>query len=431
MPPTDLRILVPLEKPGSEEGLVRFAATLALTRKGELHLTHILTESASQEHAGQLLKQMKRVHPGQEVHAIPHLVEASTVTDGIKAAVDRWKCNMMVMGWYHEVEKVAILAARNRALAKEIRLDTLIFKDRNFRPARRVLVPTGGGSHALMGLQIGYELARAWKAEIEVMRIARAPGYSSGDPILQRYCRQLRHDTELQLDLLGIDVPVTVLPARDILSPIVQAARADDLVVLGASNDWRQEEHLAGSIPDEIANRVPGSVLMVRSSIPNKALLSQIFWANTIRLDLRAEDKWDAITQLVNALVEERQVPASQRQAVLDAAVQRERKTSTAMGHEIAIPHAPIPDLPGIIGCLGICPQGIDFGESQPTPVRFIFLILTPQQNYRSYIPVLAQIATIMRSDRTRQAFLHCQTPSEVTALIRGQEESRGNALRR
>ena len=175
MPPTDLRILVPLEKPGSEEGLVRFAATLALTRRGELHLTHILTESASQEHAGQLLQQMKRVQAGQEVHAIPHLVEASTVTDGIKAAVDRWKCNMMVMGWYHEVEKVAILAARNRALAKEIRLDTLIFKDRNFRPAKRVLVPTGGGSHALMGLQIGYELARAWKAEIEVMRIARAP----------------------------------------------------------------------------------------------------------------------------------------------------------------------------------------------------------------------------------------------------------------
>ncbi len=431
MPFTDLRILVPLEKPGSEHGLVRFASTLALTRKGELHLTHILARSASGDRAEKLLQQMTEVAAEQEVRAIPHVVEAPTVTEGIKAAVDSWKCNMMVMGWYHEVEKVAILAARNRALAKEIRLDTLIFKDRNFRPARRVLVPTGGGSHALTGLQIGYELARAWNADIEVVRIARAPGYRADDPILQRYCHQLREDTELQLNLLGIEVPITVLPAEDVLSPIVELVRTDDLVVLGASNDWRQEEHLAGSIPDEIANRVSGSVLMVRSSIPNKALLSQIFWANTIRLDLRAADKWDAITQLVNALVEERQVPASQRQVVLDAAMGRERKTSTAMGHEIAIPHAPIPGLPGLIGCLGICPQGLDFGEGHHGPVRFIFLILTPRQNYRSYIPVLAQIATIMRSDRTRQAFLRCQTPSEVTALIRGQEQSRSNALQR
>ena len=38
-----LRILVPLDDPSAEEPLIRFAAALAQTRKGELHLTHIIT----------------------------------------------------------------------------------------------------------------------------------------------------------------------------------------------------------------------------------------------------------------------------------------------------------------------------------------------------------------------------------------------------
>ena len=73
-----------------------------------------------------------------------------------------------------------------------------------------------------------------------------------------------------------------------------------------------------------------------------------------------------------------------------------------------------------IIGALGICPEGVDFNGLQGDVVRYIFLLLTPQQNYRTYIPVLAQIASLMYTEETRNAILHCQTPSELTALIKG-----------
>ena len=161
---------------------------------------------------------------------------------------------------------------------------------------------------------------------------------------------------------------------------------------------------------------------MVRSTLPNRPSLSDIFWANTIRLDLRPKTRWQAVEALVDALVDEKQVPASQHQMVLETALAREKETSTSIGHEIAVPHARIPNLPGVIGCMGICPEGVDFEGPYREPVRFVFLLLTPQQNYRSYIPVLAQIATLMRPDDTRQQFLQCQTPTEVTALIRQQD---------
>ena len=65
----------------------------------------------------------------------------------------------------------------------------------------------------------------------------------------------------------------------------------------------------------------------------------------------------------------------------------------------------------------------MDFGSPDGQPVHFIFLLLTPQQNYRNYIPVLAQIASLMRIGRMRPAFLACQTPAEVKALLRQPEK--------
>ena len=158
---------------------------------------------------------------------------------------------------------------------------------------------------------------------------------------------------------------------------------------------------------------------MVRSAVTNDLKLSSIFWEQMIRLDLRPTDKWDAINQMIEVLIEEEQFPSTQRQRVLESALERERKSSTGLGHATAIPHAPIPDLPGIIGCLGICPEGLDFESSSGEKVHFIFLLLTPQQNYRSYIPVLAQIASLVRNDSMQEALLNTQTPAEVTARIK------------
>jgi mannitol/fructose-specific phosphotransferase system IIA component (Ntr-type)/nucleotide-binding universal stress UspA family protein len=423
MPFSKLRILVPLEEPAAEEALVRLAATLAAARQGELHLVHLARTVDAR--VSRELEQAAKMAAELGAPAFPHLVEGEDLVPGIQQAVVRWQCNMMVMGWYRDVERGAILATQNRVLAKAIAVDTLIFKERHLEPSRRILVPTGGGHHSLMGVQVAHDLAQAWGAELEILRIARDPRCRPDDPILQRYCTQLHSDMELQLQLLRIEAPITILPAVDVVSTIVGRAGQSDLVVVGASNDWRQDEYLAGSVPDEIANRVAAPVLMVRSATSEATHLSGIFWEQTIRLDFRPADKWDAITQLVDLLVEEKQVPQTERQHVLDAALAREHKGSTALGRQTAVPHAPIPSLPGIIGALGICRDGIDFDSPDGEPVHFVFLLLTPQENYRNYIPVLAQLASLMRPVEARAGFLGCQTPTEVTTLIKTHEKSR------
>ena len=415
------RILVALENPDTEDALVRLAGALASSTNGELHLVHVLSRE-SNGRASHKLDRAARLAGELGVTAIPHLVEGDDVTEAIHQTIRDCDCDTMVMGWNSDVASDAVLASENRQLTKSVDVDTLIYKEKTPQPARSILVPMGGGSHSLMGVQIARDLADEWHSEMEVVRVARDQEYRTEDPILKRYCEQLHDDTQVQLKLLDIDSPISVVPSADIISPIVERAGDYDLLVLGASNDWRQEEYLAGSIPDEIAYNSPASVLMVRSRAPSQHRLSSIFWEHTIRLELHPADKWDAIDQMANILLEEKQIPPSQVQPIREAARARERKGSTSIGRETAIPHAPIPNLPGIIGALGICPEGIDFDAADGQLVRYIFLLLTPQQNYRTYIPVLAQIASFMHSDEARATVLRCETPAEVTALIKKQD---------
>ena len=404
---------------------MRLAATLASLPGGQLHLTHVLRSNGTSEvERNRNLSRAAGLAREAGADAEPHLLKGEDIPAVIRSAAMDWECNMMVMGWYGDVNRETILSSHNRALAKSVDLDTLIFKEKGFRPAHRIIVPTGGGSHSLLGLQIAADLAQGWGSDLRVLRIARDRECRPRDPILERYCRQVYADTELRLKLLGIQAEIGVVPSVDIVDPIIERTCKDDFLVLGASNDWQQEEFLAGSIPDEIAFESPCSVLMVRSRSAANNRLSGIFFDNTIRLELKTRDKWDAIGQMVDVLVEERQIPASQRDHVLGSALNRERKSSTAMGRETAIPHAAIENLPGIIGALGICREGVDFDGPDGEPVRYIFLLLTPRQNYRSYIPVLGQIASLMREEDTRTELLDCRTPAELTALLKRRESA-------
>ncbi|MBT4501663.1 MAG: universal stress protein, partial [Gemmatimonadetes bacterium] len=131
MPSPQLRILVPLQDPSTEDGLVRLAASLASPPWGELHLTHVVTpDSSPPAEISSLLQRAADIPLEMGIGAIPHLEEGEEVTQVIEQAISRWNCNMMLMGWQAEVERDAILAAKNRDLTKAMGVDTLIFKDR-------------------------------------------------------------------------------------------------------------------------------------------------------------------------------------------------------------------------------------------------------------------------------------------------------------
>ncbi len=247
---SDARILVALENPSREDALVHLAATLASSPNAELHLAHALTPDESNRNGGAARKGLDHaVEVAAEVGVVasPHLVEGETVTAAILDSAGEWGCNMMAMGWYADVDRRTILASTNRALAKSLDIDTLIFTEKSFHPAQKILVPTGGGGHSLMGLQIADDLAGEWGAELAVTRVARDAQCRPRDPILQRYRQQVREDTELRLRLLNIDAHIEVVLSPDVVSPIVTGVGSSCCWRGWSPTTWRKESSARAS----------------------------------------------------------------------------------------------------------------------------------------------------------------------------------------
>lgn len=420
MPSTNPNILVPVEDPKNDNVIVELASIIANPLQGELHLIHVAQKDRFDKQA--ILNDLSFIADNStqnNVKTSVHVGNSVDIVTEIQSHIKELSCNMIFMAWRAEINSISILASKNLSLTKDLNLDTLIFKERNLKKVKRILVPTGGGPHSILGIQIAYDLAQKWGAEIAILRIARNLNVDNLDPIHKRYCKQLLEDTKVQLDLLNISAAVHIKSAKHVVPAVTEYAKDFDLVVMGASNDWRQEEHLSGSIPDKIASGLECSTLMARSASTAETKLSKVFWEQMIRLNFRPKNKWEAIEQMIDVLIEEEQFPTEKREMVLNAANKRERQASTALGYQTAIPHAPIENLPGIIGSLGICPDGLDFENPTGEKIHFIFLLLTPRENYRNYIPLLAQIANLVRATSFRSALLASQTPSEVTHLLK------------
>jgi len=275
----------------------------------------------------------------------------------------------------------------------------------------RVLIPTSGGPNALRQLWVAKEIASRYGVPAHVLHVIQdraspcqgISGFSSETAL-----------AEVQARAMGISEPVEVCVAQDVISGICSAARANDLVAMGAPNYWRMANHFAGSIPDMIAKRLPNPLVMLLGRKSADIRLRDILWPQMIRLGLSTDNKEDTIAALVQTLVTHDQVPYAWRDLLFERAIARERIMSTGVGSETAFPHITIADFIGVAGCMGVVPRGVDFDAHRGRGTRFVFLLVTPEDFYDEYLVVLSRIAERMVLPALRRELLACNTPAEV-----------------
>ena len=135
---------------------------------------------------------------------------------------------------------------------------------------RRIIVPVSGGAHARLGLRLAQDLADEWKASIIALNIQIGRGPSAANTEFDRQSIQLFQDKAKEfvndtLDDVGVSAEVEVVIDTDITRAITKVSRKNDLIVIGASEEWALRRWLFGSIPDKVADQAEASVLMVRS----------------------------------------------------------------------------------------------------------------------------------------------------------------------
>ena len=118
--------------------------------------------------------------------------------------------------------------------------------------------------------------------------------------------------------------------------------------------------------------------------------------------EMIATDRWKAIEEIVNRLVEEGQLNVAHRDEAVASLRHREETMSTGIGFGIAIPHASCDAVHQVTACFGRSKTGIDFESLDGKPVQFIVLFLVPKDQFQTHLRTLAAIAKFLNDPSVR-----------------------------
>jgi hypothetical protein len=146
--------------------------------------------------------------------------------------------------------------------------------------------------------------------------------------------------------------------------------------------------------------------------------LASLLSEDLIIPEMVATDRWRAIEEIVNRLVEEGQLDASHKQDAIASLRHREETMSTGIGFGIAIPHASCDAVHDVTACFGRSKAGIDFESLDGKPVHFIVLFLVPKDQFQTHLRTLAAIAKFLNDPNVRAELGEATDARSVLAVF-------------
>jgi nitrogen PTS system EIIA component len=130
--------------------------------------------------------------------------------------------------------------------------------------------------------------------------------------------------------------------------------------------------------------------------------------------EMKATARWDAITELVDRLVEEGRVRREERDVVLESIKQREQTMSTGIGFGIAIPHASSDKVTEVVAAFGRSTVGIEFDSLDGQPVFFVVLFVVPKDQFQTHLRTLAAIAKFLNDKTVRDELGRAEDAGQI-----------------
>jgi mannitol/fructose-specific phosphotransferase system IIA component (Ntr-type) len=130
--------------------------------------------------------------------------------------------------------------------------------------------------------------------------------------------------------------------------------------------------------------------------------LDDLFGPKPHFIDLHAENRWEAIDELINHLVANGKIKAEHREAIAASVKKRESAMSTGIGFGIGLPHAESDLICEVIGAVGRSRKEIEFHALDGQPVKTVVLFLVPQGQWQKHLHTLANIAKVVHRPEFR-----------------------------
>jgi uncharacterized hydrophobic protein (TIGR00271 family) len=265
--PEAFRALVPVTNPATADKLLRTAGRLAQAQDGKvLALQIIVVPEPVPLEAGRRRAQDSRVVlenalalANKESLPIQTMTRiARSVAHGILDAAADEGADIIVLGWSPPTRaRAASLGSINDAVLRGAQCDVLVVRGGDVSPPESILVPTAGGPHAHAAARLALLLAETSQSEVTLLCIQSGPA----TPRQMEENRCLLAETVTKLAAKR-PPQQKVVQAPSVVEGIVQEAQQYDLLILGVSEESLLDQIMFGSIPLQIAARVPATILV-------------------------------------------------------------------------------------------------------------------------------------------------------------------------
>ena len=151
-------------------------------------------------------------------------------------------------------------------------------------------------------------------------------------------------------------------------------------------------------------------------------LLNELLRPELIKLGLEAQNKEEAISELVDLLVQEHEVAMKHRQSVLEAVLAQEDSLGSGMEEGIAIPHATTDHTDDILCAIGTAPNGISFASLDGEPTKLVVLVLGPKRNFAGEIRTLMGVQNLLANESLKQQIIDATDAQALYEVLIAEE---------
>lgn len=261
------RILLPLEDLEHTE-LVDFATLVAQVEGGELTLLHVVevpetlpVDAIDRLYLSEVRWSLGRLRRRAEEAGVTvkARVEVShRVYEAILDNIREEDIDLLVIGWKGGWRRGRILGSNVDRFVQEAPCDVVVFKAAGMKPKlERILIMNAPEWHLSYATGYAILLAKKHKSKITILSVVQTDleaekerAYSSR---LAEMCRT--H---------GVPYEEKMVRIRNVVDTVVGEAAVYDLLVLGASSEWRLTQFAFGPMQDQIVRKTTTPVLMVR-----------------------------------------------------------------------------------------------------------------------------------------------------------------------
>jgi len=143
--------------------------------------------------------------------------------------------------------------------------------------------------------------------------------------------------------------------------------------------------------------------------------------SNFVFTDLCPKDRQELLSQLAQRI--STQLVHIDSQTLLNCLLEREKKSSTGLEYGIAVPHAMLPGIQQTICSIARLDQPIEYETMDGSPVRLVFLLLSPPDSIATHIRILARIARLCSIPDFPQRMLEAKDARDLFDIIKAEDD--------